>query len=302
MEKLVRIKVPATTANIGPGFDCLGMALDIWNYVEFTVSDDQKDEVLITGQGQDILNTGSENLIVVSAHKYFNHFQIKPPKLYIKCENNIPVSRGLGSSSSAIIAGLLGAANICEHSIDYDLLLKLANEIEGHADNVAAALYGGCILVVNDNDSNLIHQSITIPDDLRYVLYIPGFSMATNEARNLLKDTVSRMDAVYNISRLGLLINALNTKDYILLSTAMQDALHQPSRKAVFRGMDIVIKSAIDGGALGACLSGAGPTILAFTSGREITVTYEMRDAGDKLQLNGDAIVSAPSVLGAQRY
>ena len=302
MEKLVRIKVPATTANIGPGFDCLGMALDIWNYVEFTVSDDQKDEVLITGQGQDILNTGSENLIVVSAHKYFNHFQIKPPKLYIKCENNIPVSRGLGSSSSAIIAGLLGAANICEHSIDYDLLLKLANEIEGHADNVAAALYGGCILVVNDNDSNLIHQSITIPDDLRCVLYIPGFSMATNEARNLLKDTVSRMDAVYNISRLGLLINALNTKDYILLSTAMQDALHQPSRKAVFRGMDIVIKSAIDGGALGACLSGAGPTILAFTSGREITVTYEMRDAGDKLQLDGDVIVTAPSNQGAVRY
>ena len=302
MEKLVRIKVPATTANIGPGFDCLGMALDIWNYVEFTVSDDQKDEVLITGQGQDILNTGSENLIVVSAHKYFNHFLIKPPKLYIKCENNIPVSRGLGSSSSAIIAGLLGAANICEHSIDYDLLLKLANEIEGHADNVAAALYGGCILVVNDNDSNLIHQSITIPDDLRCVLYIPGFSMATNEARNLLKDTVSRMDAVYNISRLGLLINALNTKDYILLSTAMQDALHQPSRKAVFRGMDIVIKSAIDGGALGACLSGAGPTILAFTSGREITVTYEMRDAGDKLQLDGDVIVTAPSNQGAVRY
>ena len=302
MEKLVRIKVPATTANIGPGFDCLGMALDIWNYVEFTVSDDQKDEVLITGQGQDILNTGSENLIVVSAHKYFNHFQIKPPKLYIKCENNIPVSRGLGSSSSAIIAGLLGAANICEHSIDYDLLLKLANEIEGHADNVAAALYGGCILVVNDNDSNLIHQSITIPDDLRCVLYIPGFSMATNEARNLLKDTVSRMDAVYNISRLGLLINALNTSDYNLLSVAMQDALHQPSRKSVFRGMDIVIKSAMDGGALGACLSGAGPTILAFTSGREITVTYEMRDAGDKLQLDGDVIVTAPSNQGAQRY
>ena len=302
MEKLVRIKVPATTANIGPGFDCLGMALDIWNYVEFTVTDGQKDEVLITGQGQEVLDTGSENLIVVSAHKYFSYFEIKPPKLLIKCENNIPVSRGLGSSSSAIIAGLLGAASICEHSIDYDLLLKLANEIEGHADNVAAALYGGCILVVNDNDSNLIHQNITIPEDLGCVLYIPGFSMATNEARNLLKDTVSRMDAVYNISRLGLLINALNTSDYNLLSVAMQDALHQPSRKSVFRGMDIVIKSAMDGGALGACLSGAGPTILAFTSGREITVTYEMRDAGDKLQLDGDVIVTAPSNQGAQRY
>ena len=156
--------------------------------------------------------------------------------------------------------------------------------------------------MINDNDGNLINQNITIPKDLRCVLYIPGFSMATNEARNLLKDTVSRMDAVYNISRLGLLINALNTSDYNLLSIAMQDALHQPSRKSVFRGMDIVIKSAMDGGALGACLSGAGPTILAFTSGREITVTYEMRDAGDKLQLDGDVIVTAPSNQGAQRY
>jgi len=302
MEKSVRIKVPATTANIGPGFDCLGMALDIWNYVEFTITDEKKDQVIITGQGQDVLNTGSDNLIIASAHKYFSYFDIKPPRLLINCENNIPVSRGLGSSSSAIIAGLLGAVNICEHSIDYDLILKLANEIEGHADNVAAALYGGCILVINDNSGNLIHQNIPIPEDLRCVLYIPGFSMATDEARNLLKDTVSRMDAVYNISRLGLLINALNTSDFKLLSVAMQDALHQPSRKAVFRGMDIVIKSAMDGGALGACLSGAGPTILAFTNGREITVTYEMRDAGDKLQLNGDAIVSAPSILGAQRY
>lgn len=302
MIKTFTVKVPATTANIGPGFDCLGMALDIWNTMVFSVTNDKQNKVIVTGEGSNTLSIDDDNLILKSVKRYFAYFNTAPPTLLIECHNEIPVARGLGSSSSAIIGGLLAAAKISGHEIDYNLILNLATELEGHSDNIAPALLGGCVLVLNDKNQNLICQKIVIPQNLRVVLYIPGFSMTTNDSRNVLNGTVTRDEAVFNIARIGLLINAFNTGDYELLSIAMQDSLHQPSRKAFFRGMDILIKSALDGGALGACLSGSGSTILAFTHGREITVTYEMRDAGDKLQLDGEAKITSPSLKGAYSF
>lgn len=291
------VNVPATTANLGPGFDCLGMALDIWNRFGFEETD--QPNIHITGYGKDHLPTDTSNLVYRSVERYFKEIGTPPPSISITCDNNIPLARGLGSSSATIVGGLLGASKLAnEKEPDLELLWRLAVEIEGHPDNVTPALFGGCQIVVQDNH-NLIRSEVALPQDLHTVLYIPDSPMPTAEARGILPAEISRADAIYNTGRVGLLVNALATGNLHHLNVATQDRLHQPQRQQIFPAMRLLFQAGLAGGALGVFLSGAGSTVLALTKGKELTVAYEMRDMGDKASLPGEIKITKPSLQGA---
>ncbi len=297
MMQQVTVGVPATTANLGPGFDCLGMALDIWNHVQLRVS--EKIEVRVIGEGAGRLSTGRGNLVYRSVERYFHQVGVAIPPLSIICWNRIPLARGLGSSSAAIVGGLLAASTMAEaKEPDLDLIWKLAVEMEGHPDNVTSALFGGCQIVVRDGEV-LVHAPVPIPEELRAVLFIPESPMPTEKARNILPAHVSREDAVYNTGRVALLINALTTGRLEYLRVATQDRLHQPARQELMPAMRLLFRSALDAGALGVFLSGAGPTVLALSQGREPTIAHEMAEMAHKAQLPGEVKITRPTTQGA---
>ncbi|MBI4200630.1 MAG: homoserine kinase [Chloroflexi bacterium] len=293
----VSVRVPATTANLGPGFDCLGMALDIWNEVTIAVA--QKSRVRVTGQGAGQLSTGPGNLVYRTAARYYTERGRAMPALSIACHNEIPLARGLGSSAAAIVGGLVAAAALAgDPPDDPERLLPLAIALEGHPDNVTPALFGGCQIVVAEGDQ-WVRAAVPLPADLHAVLFIPDTQLPTVEARAVLPDEVSREAAVYNAGRVALLVSALATGKVELLRWATQDRLHQPARERLFPAMRHLFRAAMDGGALGAFLSGAGPTVLALTQGREVTVAYEMAEAARRFGVSGTVKVTQPTARGA---
>jgi homoserine kinase len=297
MKELVKLRVPATTANLGPGFDCLGMALDIWNQFEF--SSNESPALHVNGEGAGSLSTGRGNLVYKAAERYFREMGLSVPSLSIACQNQIPLARGLGSSSSAIVGGLLGASAVAgAKGQDLDLVWRLAVEMEGHPDNVTPAIFGGCQVVVQDQET-LVHAQVPFPEDLRAVMFIPDKPMPTDRARGILPPQVSIENAVYNSGRVALLVNALATGQLEYLRVATQDKLHQPFRKALMPEMHLLFRSALDAGAMGVFLSGAGPTVLALTQGRELTIAYEMTDMANKTQLHGQVRITKPIMQGA---
>ena len=178
-------------------------------------------------------------------------------------------------------------------------VLALAARIEGHPDNSAAALYGGCQVVVHDGD-RLITSTVSIPESLSAVLFVPHVPMPTAEARSVLPADISVQDAVFNMGRVGLLVNALATGDLDRLAVATQDRLHQPPRQSIFHPMKVIMRAALDAGAHAAFLSGAGSTILALSSAREMTIGYEMAEAASKAGVDGDVIVTKPTAGGVR--
>ncbi len=295
MLSYAEVRVPATTANLGPGFDCLGMALDIWNTVRLETG---RSGVSVTGEGEGSLSLGRDNLVIRAAESLFHAIGKPTPQLSLTCDNAVPLGRGLGSSSAAAVGGLVAANALCKNPLTQDEVLALAVEIEGHPDNVTPALLGGCQIVVQDGDA-LVTSAVPLASDLWAVLYIPSQQMPTQQARGLLGPTVSRADAVFNMGRAALLVNALSMGDVSLLRTATQDRLHQPARGVLFPAMARIIRAALDAGAVGAFLSGAGSTILALTLDREMTVGYEMADMADKAGVPGDVKVTKVSPQGA---
>jgi len=210
----------------------------------------------------------------------------EPPRSRFVCNNNIPLSRGLGSSSAAVVSGLVAGNELSGNHLAQNDLLRLATKIEGHPDNVSAALLGGCQIVVKD-DSELITSRVPVPNCLKAVVFIPNTPMPTEEARNLLTPTIDRTNAVFNIGRVALLINAFTTGNLSNLTVATQDRLHQPDRSSIFPSMKVIIQAALNAGAHGAFLSGAGSSILALTTEREITIGYEMAEAASKSGVEG---------------
>ena len=295
MLSYAEVRVPATTANLGPGFDCLGMALDIWNTVRLELGGSGGS---VSGEGEGVLSLGRDNLVHQAASSLFRAIGQPAPQLSLTCRNAVPLGRGLGSSSAAVVGGLAAANALCENPLSQEEVLALAVEMEGHPDNVTPALLGGCRIVVQDGDS-LVTSPVPLARELWAVLYVPSQQMPTQQARGLLGATVSRSDAVFNMGRAALLVNALSTGDLALLRTATQDRLHQPARGVLFPAMSRIIRAALDAGAAGAFLSGAGSTILALTVDREMTVGYEMADMADKAGVPGDVKVTKVSLQGA---
>lgn len=299
----VAVRVPATSANMGPGFDAIGMAVDIWN--EIIVERSEKFEITNEGEGASLITTEindkgeSKHLVVKALRRAFEYAgEVPMPPLKIITRNRVPVCSGFGSSSSAIVGGLIAGLVLAGRQlkvamdteekkitglVDPEELLHIATEMEGHPDNVAPAIYGGIQLSVEfqaDLDyglpSHVMSRRIPHPEGMRLVAYVPTEEARLNsglekteEMRNILTPTVSRADAVVNIQRASLLIDALHRGDLSSLRFATRDRLHQPIRgKQVYPHMDVMVKAALDAGAHGAFLSGAGPTLMAICSGQ----------------------------------
>ena len=291
----IKIRVPATTANMGPGFDCLGMALDIWNTI---VVETGAVGFSISGEGRDSLAIGSENLIYQCFKRVFDGMGKPAPQVRIHCENEIPLGRGLGSSAAAVAGGLLAGSMLSGANLSQERILELAAEIEGHPDNAAAAVMGGCRIVVSDGD-RLLTDAVAIPDELKAVLFVPEVPMPTEEARGLLPSVIDRGDAVFNIGRTALLVNALASGNLEYLGVATEDMLHQPARQQIFFPMKNIFRAAMSAGALGVFLSGAGSSVLALARDREYTIGYEMADAAMKSGVDGAIKVTQPTMRGA---
>ena len=299
---LVRVKAPATTANMGPGYDCLGMALDVWNTIEVEVLDAGEPVVEVTGEGAGELGTGRDNLVYRSMAFLFQDAGQEMPLVRIRCDNAIPLARGMGSSAAAIAGGLVAANVICSQDYTSNDLLEMAATIEGHPDNVAAAVLGGMQLVISDKTeegSRLYAVSINVPPELHAVVFVPQVRIATKDARAVLPEKVTLADAVHNMGRIGLLVASMTTNHPEYLAIATQDLLHQPYRQPLFPAMKVIFKAALDAGALGVFLSGSGSTVLALTQGREMTVAYEMAEAARQASVEGNVSVTQPTVRGA---
>lgn len=260
------IQVPATTANIGPGFDCLGAALSLYNRFQFTRLPDHSESPIIraTGHGAAQLPTDAQNLVYRAFAATYQHLGQTPPAIEIDIHLDIPQARGLGSSATAIIAGLIGANELAHQPLGQSELLQLAIDLEGHPDNVVPALVGGCCLAAKDLDDKWQICSIDWSPEVVPIVAIPDFELKTDLARNALPETCGYGDAIFNMAHLGFLMKGLEQADPTLLKTALDDKLHQPYRLKLIPGFAEAYKAALDAGAYGLVISGAGPTLLAL--------------------------------------
>ncbi|PPS44926.1 homoserine kinase [Chroococcidiopsis sp. TS-821] len=273
MTHSVSVSVPATTANLGPGFDCLGAALTLYNQFKFTHQ--EKVAIRVTGTESDRVRTDASNLVYRSFVKLYEHIGQTPPSVHIDIAMDVPLARGLGSSATAIVGGLVGANLLAGEPLDTNAVMELAISLEGHPDNVVPALLGGCRLAASvEGNQPQRHKGWEICDvpwheSIVPVVAIPDFELSTAEARRVLPNEVSRADAIFNTAHLGLLLRGLETGNEAWIQGALQDRLHQPYRQALIRGYEAVQQAAIAAGAYGLVISGAGPTLLALTNQRQ---------------------------------
>lgn len=298
------VRVPGTSANCGAGFDCLGLATTIYNYLDLTLIRGNKVIVESTGEGAENIPRGRRNLTWIAVQRLLQEIKREDEfkGAIIRMKNNVPISRGLGSSSTAIVAGLVAANEILGSPLDRYGLLKLATEIEGHPDNVAPALFGGFTVSVMDKGE--VQTFSFLPKiRLKLIVAVPDFELSTRLARKVLPKNVSMRDAVFNISRASMLIAALIEGREDLLPLAFDDALHQPYRKKLVPGMSEVFEAAKNAGALGAAISGAGSCLIAFTSARselENKIAAAMVEAFKSHDVKSKALILDLDRHGAQ--
>lgn len=266
------IQVPATTANIGPGFDCLGAALSLYNRFQFTPlvssasSEPSQLIIQVTGYGAEQLPTNAQNLVYRAFAAIYQHLGQTPPAIKIDISLDIPQARGLGSSATAIVAGLIGGNELANRPLDSSELLQLAIDLEGHPDNVVPAMLGGCCLATQDLTSDKWQIcAIDWSPEVVPIVAIPDFELKTDLARNALPATCGYDDAIFNMSHLGFLIKGLEQANANLLKTALDDRMHQPYRLKLIPGFAEAYQSALEAGAYGLVISGAGPTLLALS-------------------------------------
>jgi homoserine kinase len=256
--------VPASSANLGPGFDSFAIALPL--LAEYDMRPARSWSVSVEGDG-DGIPTGDDNLFIVAARAAAKAAAETLGSYHVTQRSAIPIGRGLGSSAAAIVGGVVAANALLGEPLDRRSLLRVASEVEGHADNVAAALYGA-FTVALPGDNGPVATRISFPRAWRICLLIPREPLATEKARAVLSPSVPREDAVFNLAHAAALLAAVLRSDGALLSIAMTDRLHQPARAHLVTGLDDIIGAARGAGAFGAALSGAGPTIVAFAPAR----------------------------------
>ena len=291
-------RVPASTTNLGPGFDVLGLALQLYSKVTLETTETET-QVIVKGVDADKIPSTPEHIAFRAVELVFDRSGSKRPKGFkLEIENGIPAIRGLGGSGTAILGGLLTANALCGTPFSDPELLNFATELEGHPDNVAASLYGG--IVVSAQESTEVNTvRLTCPPILSIVLAIPDFPLSTEQARNVLPTSVSYADAVYNTSRSTLLIASIITGQFEMLRIAMKDRLHQPYRTSLIPGFNDVAEAATHAGALSVALSGAGPTIAAYCLEHTEQVAERMQSAFKKHQINSDIKILKPDADGA---
>ena len=299
-KQMITVKVPATTANLGPGFDVLGLALNLYNFVEMELRE-QGLEIEIIGEGKDIISPNRDNIVYRAAQLVWEKCGFHYEGLYIKLVNNIPLARGLGSSAAAIIGGMLAANVLAGSPLSNDELLTLATELEGHPDNVAPALFGGLVISNYENGKILTHH-IAVKNNIFIIAVIPEFQVSTKLGRELLPKLITMEDAAFNISRVSFLITAFLTGNYQLLDVGMEDKLHQQYRSKLIPGFEAAIRDAKSAGALGVALSGSGPTIVAFStkSNKLENISLSIKNAFKEFGVNVSIQELIPDNFGAK--
>jgi homoserine kinase len=289
--------VPATTANLGPGYDCLGLALELHN--EVTLSLAEQTDVTIEGQGADTLPSDASHLVFEAARAAAASAGQDLPTLALHQVNRIPLARGLGSSSAAIVGGIVACSHLLSLGLSDREMLDVAARVEGHPDNVAPALLGG-LTVCCVAGGRVVFERLSVAPGLNCVLAIPDHEVKTRDARRVLPQTVSHADAVFNLSRSSLVVAALVGGDFDLLTEAMRDRLHQPYRAPLVPGMQQAIDAALSAGACGACLSGSGPSVAAFVSTGGEEVKQAMLNAFAEAGVTAEGAILPLSAAGAQ--
>ncbi len=275
------VRTPATSANLGPGFDCLGVALDHHDTLSLEVAPRRRVEPLVTihGEGADRLPRNERNLALRAAQRVLRAASVGLYISRLTMTNAIPIGGGMGSSAAAIIGGMVAANHLAGAPFGPGELLRLALELEPHADNLAPALYGGFTVAVIEPDGQPLVAVLPPPVGLRAVVLSPDLTISTHQSRSGLPRTVPHADAAYNVGRAALLVAGLLTGRSELLGPAMDDRLHQPHRAAAYPAMPAIIQAAREAGAAGAALSGSGPSILALCGGPTAPVAAAMRAA-----------------------
>jgi homoserine kinase len=295
-KKIVKVKVPATTANLGAGFDTFGLALTLYN--EFEV--EEADGVFIESYPENEFLKNPENNLFIKVVKYLCEAEGKTfHGAKLKQTVNIPVARGLGSSATAIVAGILTGFAVHKKPLTDEEFFKVAYLFEPHPDNLLPAWKGGLTAALKTEDKTY-YSKIDFPQELKAVVVIPDFELSTELARSVLPKEIPLKDAVFNIQRVSLFIRALQEKRFDLLKVAMEDRLHQPYRKSLIPNFDKVIQYAYDAGTVGASLSGAGSTMLAFALDNFDKIGQAMVSAFSEAGINAKYLVLDVDTEGAK--
>ncbi len=295
----VSVKVPASSANIGPGFDCLGLALPIYNTItiEETVLPGTGIEINMMSEEEtidemvfDSIPRDENNIVYKAVEMLYNSIGQEPSELRINIQAQIPITRGLGSSSSIVVGGLLAANKLLGSPADETALLAIATEVEGHPDNVAPAILGGFVLAAQEDDGTITYCKLKWPEEWDLTVCIPDFELSTEIARSVLPKEVPMSDAIFNAKHLAMLIEAVNTKDAKLMKAALKDRLHQPYREKLVPGMkDIMEAFKHEDGVLGCVLSGAGPSLLVISHKYDVDkIKSVVKDIWEKQNIKVD--------------
>ncbi|MGG5460456.1 homoserine kinase [Clostridium sp. B9] len=256
---MIKVRVPATTANMGAGFDCLGIALGVYN--TFTI-EEIEEGLIIEGCRKKYRN--KDNMIYCALQECFEKLGYKGKGIRIKVEGEIPESRGLGSSASCILGGIIGGNELLGGQLSKHEILELATIIEGHPDNIAPALFGGMTVAIQEGNS-VYHNEIDIKDDLKFCALIPNFTLSTEESRSVLPKKIDYKDGVFNTGRVALMLSAFANGRFDLVKHGCQDRLHQQYRGKLIENYDEIIR-VCSKQSIGTFLSGAGPTIMNVIS------------------------------------
>lgn len=285
-----RLRLPGSSSNLGPGYDVLGLALTICNRLTVRTLPGSSVRIAVRGMGKGVLPEDETNLFYRSAVAASERAGKPLPGLEVEMTNTIPLARGLGSSSTAIVAGIVAANTLLDNPFSRDQMLDLAADLEGHPDNVAPCLLGG-LVVSAFSDRHVTYIRAIPPPGLQAVVAVPDFELETKAARAALPANVPHADAVFNVGRACLITAALLTGNFEALRTAMVDRLHQPYRAALIPGFYRVLGAAENAGALGAALSGAGPAIMALVTDAADAVKEAMVDAWKAEGIRAEASV-----------
>jgi homoserine kinase len=294
---MISVRVPATSANLGPGYDAVGLALSL--AMRISLDRAPAPMVEVHGIGTDLIPRGPDHPAYRAARFVADLVGESDAHFHLVQENAIPPARGLGGSAAALVGGAVAANDLLGRSMAAPDLLNLVCELDGHPDNAAPALLGG--LVIGTLTPEGISAVRLEPKGLKAVVAVPDFIVSTTAARRALPEKIPHKDASFNVGRAGLLLGALATGEYELLRVAMQDRLHQPYRSHLVPGLEDVIEAALENGAYGACLSGSGPTVLAFAPGEHgHAVARAMQATFEKRKVRAERWVLDVDLSGAQ--
>ena len=307
----ISVKVPATTANLGPGFDCLGMALPIYNTITI-------EETVLPGRGIEINVLAEESvgeefslehipmdensIIYKAVELLYNSIGQSPSELKINIHSQIPIARGLGSSASVIVGGLIAANKLLGNPADEAALLSIATEVEGHPDNITPAIVGGLVISAKEDDGSIVYRKLDWPEEWVITVCIPEYELATDISRSVLPEEVPMKDAVYNAQRMAMFVEAIHTKDAELMKLALKDKLHQPYRMKLVPGLEKIIQSLKhEDNVLGCVLSGAGPSILIISLKNDLErIRTIVKDIWNDLNLKAEILTLPVEKNGAQ--